>query len=180
MLARSMPIANVQSDRHDSSMTPRFAVCRRGQKPLLIMWRSDRRLTGLPEGTHQAKQMKKVASAVPYEAMQWVWISDHWDCHMSGLCCHNRRLRWFEAEYDDDGEYRDNTKYSIYSLSLLEKLRRLWHKKKFEICVGRHWTYPDRNNGVMFQRKKIKWLGAILWAWQYGKLRDAFRVYYHK
>jgi hypothetical protein len=110
--------------------------------------------------------------------MQWVWISDHWDRHLSGLCRHDSELCRFEIECDQDGDYSESTTYTIYALSPLEKLHWLWRKKKFEICVGRHWTYPDRKNGVQFRKRKPRWLGALLWAWQYGDIRGAFRFYY--
>jgi hypothetical protein len=121
---------------------------------------------------------RKIASQVQHESMHRVWISDYWDGHLSGLCRHNGELCRFEIECDEDGDCPKNATYTIYTLSPLEKLRWLWRKKKFEICVGRHWTYPDRKNGVQFRRRKPRWLDALLWAWQYGDIRGAFRFYY--
>jgi hypothetical protein len=110
--------------------------------------------------------------------MQWVWVDGHWDVHLTGLCRHDGKLCRFEVEWDKVGDHSEITTYTIYALSPLEKLRWLWRKKKFEICVGRHWTYPDLEDGVRFRKRKPRWLGALLWAWHYGNIRDALRRYY--
>lgn len=120
-----------------------------------------------------------IITGVPKTEMDFIWVSGHWDVHLSGLCRYQGNICRFKCDNPDPND-DDIARYSIYSLSMMEKIHWLYRKKKFEICVGRHWTYPDRKNGTHFTRYKTRWLGALLWAWQYGDIRSAFRFYYRK
>jgi hypothetical protein len=118
-----------------------------------------------------------LASGIPKKQMSFVWVSDHWDVHLSGLCRHDGALCRFERDNpEDDGEVL----YSIYHLTTAEKLRWLYRKWKFEICVGYHWTYPNRANGEMFHRRKPTWLYFLLWAWYWKSFKEARQVFYRK
>lgn len=76
---------------------------------------------------------------VSYKAVEFVWVSSHWDVHLAGLCRYGGRLCRFETDQDT---LDDNLMVDIFSLSPVEKLRWLFRKKLFEWCVGTHWTYP--------------------------------------
>jgi len=77
---------------------------------------------------------------IPYEDMDFIWISDHWDYHLSGLCRYDSKLCRFRIAQDP---YKDHTaEYKIYGLSIIEKLIWIKRKKLFEWCIGYHWTYP--------------------------------------
>jgi hypothetical protein len=114
----------------------------------------------------------KIAAGLSCDQVSFVWVSSHWDVHLEGVCRHEGQLCRFECEnptrYDDDGG-PSRPRYSIYSLSTKEKLRWLYRKKKFEICVGYHWTYPYCAQGRLFYLRKPRWLFALLWWWHYGK-----------
>jgi hypothetical protein len=57
------------------------------------------------------------------------------------------------GEWDDDGP----TVYNVKPLSSINKVKALISKKAFEICVGYHWTYPNRKNGEEFYVKWPHW-----------------------
>ncbi len=107
--------------------------------------------------------MKIKIATVPYEELDFVWISNHWDIHLNGLCNYKNNLCEFktkEGEYDwEKEEYIIPTTCDIYSLSLVEKIKWLSTKKKFELMVGYHWTYPYRKTRERpFHYRKPKWL----------------------
>lgn len=84
---------------------------------------------------------------VNYDKIAFFWISDHWDFHLEGLCFHEGRLCEFKTIYPDNYE---NIFCKIKSLSKKEKIKWLLRKWTFELCVGRHWTYPHRDGGVNY------------------------------
>ena len=96
---------------------------------------------------------------VAYADVDFVWISDHYDCHLRGLCRHRGELCRFETlpDYDHDGPLV----CEVYPLSLPAKAMWLSRKRLFEWCVGYHWTYPrDR----WFRWREPKWLfKALFW-----------------
>ncbi len=107
--------------------------------------------------------MKTKIATIPYEKMNFVWITNHYDIHRNGLCNYNNNLCEFktnEGEYDwDKEEYIIPTTCDIYSLTLTEKLKWRYRQKKFELMVGYHWTYPYRKTGERsFHFRKPKWL----------------------
>lgn len=55
----------------------------------------------------------------------------------------------------------------VYNLNLIEKMRWLFKKRLFEICIGKHWTYPDRKQGVCFKIKKPRWFWKIVFKLYY-------------
>lgn len=84
-------------------------------------------------------------SALPYDQTDFIFVSNHYDIHLSGLCKYDGKLCYFETF--DDGE--SEPVCEIYSLSFFEKLKELCDKKMFEMCVGYNWTYPYRKTGEM-------------------------------
>jgi hypothetical protein len=101
---------------------------------------------------------------IPYKNMQWVWISDHYDVHLAGLCRVKGELMRFEMPKDLMD--RDKLpKVPVFRLSWLEKIH--WLKKKclFEWCIGYHWTYPL----YFYKPRKPRWFWKIVFAIYYGK-----------
>lgn len=99
------------------------------------------------------------AELVPYEKMNFVWITNHYDFHLSGLCRHAGALCRFKLESDWEEPV------IIYRVTRLDPLQRtgsLIHKWLFEACVGRHWTYPDRKCGERYGSRKPAWLHKLL------------------
>lgn len=100
---------------------------------------------------------------VPYAEMQWVWVTDYYDVPLRGLCrYHGRRCRFEVA--DEDGET-----YRVISLTRLERCRWMARKWLFELCVGRHWSYPARVQGVRFQWRRPQWLWRYVLRAYYGQ-----------
>ena len=82
-------------------------------------------------------------SKVEYKNMNFVWVSKHYDFHLEGLCKFNNKLCKFKLSDNwDNIDLNTVIFYNIYYLDLLEKLEWLIRKKLFEICIGKHWTYP--------------------------------------
>ena len=102
-----------------------------------------------------------IVCTVPYAEMQWVWITDYYDVPLQGLCRYHGRLYRFEAA-NEEGEM-----YRVYSLTRPERCRWMARKWLFELAIGRHWSYPAREQGVRFRWRRPVWL------WRY-----VFRAYY--
>jgi hypothetical protein len=125
--------------------------------------------------------VKKIAK-IDYDKMKFVFVTDHWDIHLAGLCEYNGKLHYFETvderEYECNPLFIESIKFNgithkepyfreigelycvIYSMSLFEKINQLWRKKLFEVCVGYHWSYPNRRDTV---DNKPYWLKKLLW-----------------
>lgn len=102
---------------------------------------------------------------IPYEQMNFVWETDRYDFPLSGLCRLNNKLCRFKILNWE----KETPDYKVYNLSFPEKLYWLWKKKVFEICIGRHCTYPDKEDGIHFYYKKPKWIWKII-----------FNIYFHR
>ncbi len=96
-----------------------------------------------------------------YEDIKFVWISNHYDIHLSGLCRFDGKLHEFTVDYD-------TKKGVISSINMIEKIRWLISKKLFELCVGFHWTYPHRTNGVKYGERIPAWFWYFIVMLYYG------------
>jgi hypothetical protein len=103
--------------------------------------------------------MKRIAT-LPYDELNFVWISNHYDIHISGLCEMGHTLFAFQTinPHDDD-----NYRCEIYMLSFWEEIKWRMRKFFFEQMVGYHWTYPQRKNGANFYIRNPKWLYKFLY-----------------
>lgn len=107
---------------------------------------------------------------VPYKAVQWVWISGHYDLHLDGLARHNGVLMRFETpQFYWCNRRRLSPVVRLWPLRRREKLTWLLRKKFFEVCVGHHWTYPQRARG--YRRRKPLWLASLLFHFYYRATR---------
>ena len=102
---------------------------------------------------------------VKYDDMDFVWIVDHWNIHLEGLCRYNGSLCRFKTNEETEI-------CTIYSLSILEKVKWLVRKKRFELCIGYHWTYPHKSHGALFYYRKPKWLYKFLFKKFYRNNQD--------
>lgn len=92
----------------------------------------------------------------------YVYVSDHYDIHLRGLCRYKTKLCYFTTDYDTEDTI-------IYSLRWHEKIKGIFKKKIFEWCVGYHWTYPQREEGAEFYYRKPELLFVILFNLYYWK-----------
>lgn len=100
-----------------------------------------------------------------YRDMDFTWISSHYDVHLRGLCKSDGKLCWFDT---DKGVLDvDEGTCAIFKLSWYEKILYRFKQKMFELCVGKHWTYPCRKDGTIFYYKKPVILHKILMAIYY-------------
>jgi hypothetical protein len=136
----------------------------------------------------------KVASMIqkPYGEIEFVFVSDHYDFHRSGICRHDGKLAQFSCVEDyppgwgSCGEDCDGCDLcndypvvcQIKPLTTAQKIGWIWKKKLFEICVGTHWTYPNRPRGASFRARRPRWLYALLFALYYRNWRSARMVFY--
>ena len=114
---------------------------------------------------------------IPYKDVNFLWISSHWDIHLKGLCKHDGKLCAFDTINPED---YDNNLVKIIPLSFIEKVKWTIRRKKFEWCVGYHWTYPYRNQDLRYQLRSPKWLWMIITAVYYKNLKLYKNIRYHK
>lgn len=91
---------------------------------------------------------------VDYKDMDFVFVTNHYDIHIEGLCRINNKL-WSFKLYDMNDAA--SSVYAVTPLNCVDTLKAVIAKKAFEICVGYHWTYPNRTNGEEFYMKSPKW-----------------------
>lgn len=96
-----------------------------------------------------------------YDDVDFLWICDHWDIHLTGLCKYRNKICRFET--DNDPEHWDaGIMVTIYKLTLAEKVKWLLRKKLFEWCIGYHCTYPHRIKGVRFGGRRPGWFWQLI------------------
>jgi len=110
---------------------------------------------------------RKFIKTLPYDEVDFKWISNHYDVHLKGSCMFNGSLHEFENDYPED--FDSEMMVRIYKLDLLSKLKWYWDQWKFEKCIGYHWTYPHRKNGQSFYYRKPKWLYTKIFNWYYKR-----------
>lgn len=107
---------------------------------------------------------------IPYENVDFKFISSHYDVHLKGTCIYNNELCEFNNEYPEYDENTDDYKdmfVEIYKLNWISKIKWYWKQWLFEQCVGYHWSYPFRKYGFSFYYRKPKWLYVKLFNWYY-------------
>ena len=96
---------------------------------------------------------------IPYEAMKFEWVCSHYDVHLEGTCRVNGELMRFRTVYN--GRPGQSIKCTVFPLSSMDKFCWKFHQKAFELCVGRHCTYPQAEK-VWFHLKRPEWFwGAV-------------------
>jgi hypothetical protein len=113
--------------------------------------------------------MKHLAT-LSYDDIDFVWVNNHYDVHISGLCRLGFNLFYFKTiNHDSDEELM----CEVYMLSWSEEIK--WKLKKFffEQMVGYHWSYPKRNNGH-FHYRKPEWLYKRLF-WLYYTIKKLLK-----
>lgn len=115
---------------------------------------------------------RELIKILPYDKVDFKWISNHWDVHLNGTCIYNGDLCEFENDYPSYNEETDEWEemmVRIYKLNYFEKAK--WTKRQlmFEKCVGYHWSYYKGRRGKNFYYRKPQWLYKLL-----------FRLFYRK
>ncbi len=119
----------------------------------------------------------KIAT-IPYDEVDFIWVTTHWDLHLNGICNYNGKICEFittigsghwKDEFIDDHEHYNYIVDSpdmceIYSLSESEKRRWLKNKKEWEIGHGYHWSYNHTEEEIKLTRmqKLKKWFESII------------------
>lgn len=107
--------------------------------------------------------MQRIAT-LPYDEVDFVWVSNHYDVHLSGLCKMGNTLFWFETKIEGDYE---NIICDIYMLSFWEEMKLRFRKFSFEQAVGHHWSYSKGKKENHFYYRKPQWLYKILFSLYY-------------
>lgn len=113
----------------------------------------------------------KPYAQIPYNQVNFRWVSNHYDIHLHGSCIYNNELCEFKCKYPNynlDTDEWDDVIADIYKLNPLQKLKWYWDQWLFETCVGYHWTYPYRKQGIGFDYRKPKWLYKKLFKWYFN------------
>lgn len=112
--------------------------------------------------------MKQVAEIISSD-LKIVFVTNYYDRPLSGLCYYNGDLTKFELNYDPEDDEGINETYFIFSLTVFEKIKYLFQKKMFEICVGYHQTYVNNKKPSFFYMRKPKWVFSLLYNFYYYK-----------
>lgn len=104
--------------------------------------------------------MRQEIATLSYSDVDFVWVSNHWDHHLNGLCKYKENLCEFKCDYDKN-------KVKIFKLSFYEKIKWLTRKKLFEWMVGDHWTYKNGVRGSNFGVRKPYWFFDLLFKLYY-------------
>jgi hypothetical protein len=116
---------------------------------------------------------KKLLKILPYDEVDFRFISNHYDVHLNGTCMLDGKICEFENEYPEYDDEKDDFKemfVKIYKLDFINKLKWRWQQWKFEKCIGYHWTYPYRKNGERpFRYRNPKWFYVWLFNRYYGR-----------
>lgn len=113
--------------------------------------------------------MRHIAT-LSYDDIDFVWVNNHYDVHISGLCRLGFSLFYFKTiNHDSD----DELMCEVYMLSWSEEIK--WKLKKFffEQMVGYHWSYPQRKNNHFHYRKPV-WLYKRLF-WLYYTIKKLLK-----
>ena len=121
---------------------------------------------------------RSIAYAVPRTEINIVFVSDFYDAPLSGLCMWNGKLANFKIEnLMEDAPAR----YSIFPLGFFGRLRARIQKRLFEICVGHHWSYPDRENGAEYGDNNYPaWVAYILFTTYYGQWPMRIKAWFRR
>lgn len=104
---------------------------------------------------------------LPYKNLKLVWVTDFYDRPMKGLCKYMGSICYFEGFY--------GCKFvQIYSLNNFEKVKWRLNKKLFEIMIGYHWSYPERDNGAKPRNTRFKKLDNFLFGFYFGYVKKLF------
>ena len=99
-----------------------------------------------------------------YGSVDFHWVDNHYDLHLSGLCFHNGKLCRFETDYDTHEVF-------IFSLNYFEKIKWKIRKRLFEIFVSKNWSYPL---GVAYPQRTPKWFWDFMTSFYYKFIRRIF------
>lgn len=103
----------------------------------------------------------KLLAIEQYNKVQFLFIRDHYDIHLAGLCRYKNKVCLFITDYG-------TMLVSIYSLDIIEKIWYIAKKKLFELCIGYHWTYPYRKQGLKYRLRKPEWFWRIIFNCYYS------------
>lgn len=116
--------------------------------------------------------MKEPIAIIPYDEVNFKFISNHWDVHLSGTCIYEGELCEFKNDYpnyNEETDVWDDMMVRIYRLSEYENKKWVANQKKFERCVGYHWSYDNGKRGKSFYYRKPEWFYKLLFRWFYWK-----------
>ena len=78
-----------------------------------------------------------------------VFVSSFYDIPLAGLCRYNGKIERFHTDYDTEES-------TIIFLTPIQRLKALWSKWLFEICVGKHQTYENgKKSNYFYWRKPV-------------------------
>lgn len=113
---------------------------------------------------------KEPIKILPYSEINFKFVSDHYDVHLSGTCIYEKKLCEFKNDYPDYNEEKEEfeeMQVRIYRLNFLEKIRWTLKQWLFEECVGYHWSYENGKRGKNFYYRRPKWFYKRLFMWYY-------------
>lgn len=104
---------------------------------------------------------KTLIKELPYDAVDFRWISNHYDVHLNGTCMLDGELCEFEGElpaYNDERDEWEEMIVRVYRIDRMSRIRWRLRQWLFEQCVGYHCTYPHRRQGHPLYYRRPVWL----------------------
>lgn len=97
---------------------------------------------------------RKPYARLPLHLLKLRFVSDYYDHPLAGVCFYEGE--WMEFYYPPENglkHYSRKNKFKVhlFRLTAWEKLKWAYAIKLFEVCVGRHWSFP---NNTMFEHSK--------------------------
>lgn len=111
----------------------------------------------------------RLVTTIPYDEVKFVWVNNHYDVHISGLCKMGNTLFYFKTiNHQDYFEDDDELMCELYTLCFKDEIK--WRLKKFffEQMVGYHWSYNNKGNRPKFYYRKPQWLYVMLFNLYYA------------
>lgn len=94
--------------------------------------------------------------SIPRKELDIVYVMNFYDLPLKGLCRYQGKIQLFETDYETE-------ETTITLLSTFTRLKLLWRKKLFEICIGNHWTYKNGKRTGYFYWRNPEWFHRILY-----------------
>lgn len=104
----------------------------------------------------ETKTKEQVIGVLPYNEVDFIWVSNYWNGNLTGTCLYNGLLSEFRSVLNDCDEI---TEVEIFYLTFIKRIRWKLRQWIFEQCVGYHWSYPL---GRRYYTRNPKWFYSIL------------------
>ena len=83
-----------------------------------------------------------------------IFVTSYYDHPLEGTCLYKGKVFEFNCEWCSDV-------VSLRKLDWRERVKWWWIQKKFEVSIGRHWTYTGGVRQKLYSARHPRWF----WKW---------------